>query len=61
MDASLRKLLPLERRLVLGILAQVTVGARLFNFLRQHEGDLVIEPFDFGLELLLESLDHPGY
>jgi ATP-binding protein involved in chromosome partitioning len=60
MDARLGELLPLERRLVFGVLAQIAVGARFLDLLGQHKGDLVIEPLDFGLQFLFESFDHTG-
>src|SRR6266536_2450810 len=59
-NARLRELLPLERRLVLRVLAQVAVGARLLDLLRQDEGDLVVQPFDLVLELLFEAFNHAG-
>ena len=61
MYARLRELLPLEGRLVFGVLTQVAVRARLLDLFRQHKRDFVIQAFDFGLELLLESFDHTGY
>ena len=61
MHARLGELLPLERGLVFGVLAQVTVGARLLDFLRQDKRDFVIQAFDFGLEPLFERFDHTGY
>src|SRR2546423_529424 len=51
--ACLRELLTLERGLVLGVLAQVAVGARLFDLLRKYERDLMVEAFDFCLQFLL--------
>src|SRR5712691_1780807 len=60
MNARLRELLPLERRFVFRVLAQVAVGARLLDLLRQYERDLVVQPFDLVLELLFEALNHAG-
>src|SRR4029077_8834493 len=52
------ELLPLERSLVLGVLAQVPVRACPLDLLREHEVDLVIQALDFRLELGLELVDH---
>ena len=61
MHPGLRELLPLERGLVLGVLPQIPVGARLLDLLGQDKRDLVIQAFDFCLELLLEPFNHAGY
>src|SRR2546425_3966206 len=52
------KMLTLERGLELRVLAQVAVGERFLDLLRQDEGDLVVQALDLSLELCLELVDH---
>src|SRR5207249_11796895 len=59
--ARLGELLSLERRFVFRVLPQVAVGARLLDLLRKHEVDLVVQALDFGLQPLLELVDHGNW
>ena len=59
-QAGRDELLALERCLVLRVLAQIPVRARLLDLLRQYEVDLVIQALDLGLELLFELVEHRG-
>ena len=57
-ESRLNELLPLERGLVLAVLAQVAELHRLPNFLRKRDVQLVLQLFDFFAELLLQLFDH---
>jgi hypothetical protein len=59
-SARLSELLALEGCLVFRVLPQVAVRARLLDLFWKDEVDLVVETLDFGLQLLLEFVDHSG-
>jgi hypothetical protein len=59
-DARLGELLALERRFVFRIFPQITVRTSLLNFLWEDEIDLVIQPLNFGLQFILEFVEHSG-
>ena len=57
-DARLEELLPFLRRLVLGVLAQVAVLARLQDLLGQEDLELVVELSHLFFEAFLDFEDH---
>ena len=54
----LHELLPLERSLVLAVLAQIAELDGSADFLRQSDAQLVLEPLGLFSQFFLESLDH---
>src|SRR5665213_2755690 len=58
-DPRLDEALPLLRRLVLGVLAQVAQLARALDLLRQLELQLVIQRLNLVLELANQAIFHP--
>src|SRR5262249_17695319 len=57
-DARLDEPLPLFRRVIFGVLAQIAQLARALDFLRQLELQLAIQRLDLVLELLDQSIFH---
>ena len=57
-EAGGEELLALQRRLEFGVLPQIPMGAGLLDFLGEDEVQLVIEPFDFVVQFLLERVEH---
>ena len=60
-EPGLHELLPLERRLVLGILPEVAHLHRLGDGLGQGDGELVGERFDFPPELFAHFRNHESF
>ena len=58
-EARLDELLPLERRLVLAVLAQVAQLHRFPDLVRQRDGELVLQPLHLVVQLGLQVFDHP--
>ena len=55
---GLHELLPLERRLVLGVLAQIAQLDRLGNRLRKEDIELMAELVDFPAQLFAHFTNH---